>query len=114
MSLSPAILAMIDAAVERHRNRRVKAKGWKSDAERRRVLVELKFFAGDIDDTSLEGRKAMLRRMDNALRAEVRNRDRMHWSYHRARHQTLLAARRAEALAVQAMPAETRYLEAAE
>lgn len=118
MSLSPAILAMIDAAAAKHRARQIETKGWRSDAERRHVLASLQcFWAGDIDDMSLDGRKAMLSRMSNALRAEHRRSqpsNHLHWTYQRSRHQTLLAAHRAETLAVKAMWAETGFLEAAE
>lgn len=118
MSLSPAILAMIDAAAAKHRARQIETKGWRSDAERRHVLVSLQcFWSGDIDDMSLEGRKAMVCRLDTALRAEHRRSqpsNHLHWTYQRSRHQTLLHAHRAETLAVQSMVAATRYLEAAE
>lgn len=118
MSLSPAILAMVDAAAAKHRARQIETKGWRSLAHRRAELVGMKrFFAPDIDDLSFEGRKAMVRRIASALRFEQRISDRDH-SAHRIYSPAIITglqfAHQAELLAVQAMQAEAQYLEAAE
>ncbi|KWT70729.1 hypothetical protein APY04_0790 [Hyphomicrobium sulfonivorans] len=93
-------------------NAAINVKGWRSDFDRSAFLDRF-FYPKDVADKSIEGRKAMVRRLANAISAEARRGAQGHPSYSRPHHLNLQHAHRAETLAVQAMQAET-YLEAAE